>query len=285
MKPPVSIVTPYRDARRFIASFVDALKSQTFQDWLCIMVNDGSSDGGPALLADLVGHDSRFLLINNTISKHGRGPASARNCALALVGSDLVAFCDIDDFWHAEKLQKQLDFHWSNQLDLSVSAYARFLDGQQARPPQSLVCPPAQLQLRDLLGRNPIPMLTVILSTELARSGFAQVPHEDFLFWLDLFKARPNMRYGCLPEVLAFYRLHPSSLSSRKIAMPLWAYRVFRNFGQSRQRSFVYLCFWLFDHFRDQLGLWKREFIIGNSIAELQEKPPLRLSQGELSSS
>jgi len=285
MKPQVSIVTPYRNARRFVALFVDALKRQTFQDWLCIMVDDGSSDGGPALLEDLVGHDSRFLLIGNTIPKHGPGPASARNCALPLVDSDLVAFCDIDDFWHPEKLQRQLAFHLSNRLDLSVTAYARFLEGQQARPPQCVVSPPAQLDLRDLLGRNPIPMLTVILSTELARAGFAQVAHEDFLFWLDLFKARSNLRYGCLPEVLAFYCVHPSSLSSRKIAMPFWAYRVFRNFGQSRVSSVIYLCFWLFDHFRDQLGLWKREFIIVDSIAELQERPPLRLSQGESSSS
>ena len=285
MKPQVSIVTPYRNASRFVAPFVDALMRQTCQDWLCIMVDDGSSDGGPALLADLVSHDSRFLLISNTIPKHGPGPASARNCALALVGSDLVAFCDIDDFWHPEKLQRQLAFHLSNQLDLSVTAYVRFLDGRQAWPPQCVVSPPAQLDLRDLLGRNPIPMLTVILATELARAGFSQVAHEDFLFWLDLFKARPNLRYGCLPEVLAFYCVHSSSLSSRKIAMPLWAYRVFRNFGQSRERSFVYLCFWLFDHFRDQLGLRKSETMIGDSIAELLEKPPLRLLQGESFSS
>ena len=76
MKPQVSIVTPYRNASRFVAPFVDALKRQTYQDWLCIMVDDGSSDGGPALLADLVSHDSRFLLISNTIPKHGPGPVT-----------------------------------------------------------------------------------------------------------------------------------------------------------------------------------------------------------------
>lgn len=274
MNSLVSVITPYRNAKRFLPGFVDSLRSQTAQDWCCIMVNDGSSDGGPELLSDLVADDSRFLLISNTNPKHGPGPASARNCALALVQTDYVAFCDVDDLWHPEKLQRQLRFHRSNQLDLTVSAYARFIDGQLDQPPQRIVCPPENLAFRDLFGHNPIPMLTVILSADLARTGFSEVAHEDFLFWLDLFSARPSIRYGCLPEILAYYCIHQKSLSSRKAVMPFWAYRVFRNSGQTRSQSVYFLILWGIDHFLQRVSAWRRPRVVRTSVRNLLAKPP-----------
>ena len=283
MKPLVSVITPYRNAKRFLPGFVDSLQRQTAEDWTCIMVDDGSSDGGPAFLAELVADDPRFQLIINTNLKHWPGPASARNCALTFVQTDYVAFCDVDDLWHPEKLERQLNFHCSNHFDLTVSAYARFIDGQIDQPPQRVVCPPAELVFRDLFGQNPTPMLTVILSADLARIGFSEVAHEDFLFWLELFKSRPSIRYGCLPEILAFYCIHQRSLSSQKAVMPFWAYRVFRNSGQSRHRSLSSLFFWSIDHILNRLLALSGSVGVRLSIGELLVMPPLHLRRGESS--
>ena len=239
------------------------------------MVDDGSSDGGPDLLGDLVADDHRFLLISNINEKLGPGPASARNCALGLVNTDYVAFCDVDDLWHPDKLLHQLKFHRSNNLDLSVSAYARFIDGQLDQPPQRIVCPPDKLVLRDLFGHNPIPMLTVILSADLARTGFSEVAHEDFLFWLELFRAHPSIRYGCLREILAFYCIHSNSFSSHKPVMPLWAYRVFRNSGQARCRSAYFLVLWGMDHLRGRIGALMSPEVLTTPIRKLLAMPPL----------
>jgi teichuronic acid biosynthesis glycosyltransferase TuaG len=283
MKPLVSVITPYRNAKRFLPGFVDSLQRQTAEDWTCIMVDDGSSDGGPAFLAELVADDPRFQLIINTNPKHWPGPASARNCALKRVQTDYVAFCDVDDLWHPNKLERQLEFHCTNNLELTVSAYARFIDGQLDQPPQRVVCPPTQLVFRDLFGQNPIPMLTVILSADLARIGFSEVAHEDFLFWLELFKGRPSIRYGCLPEILAFYCIHQRSLSSQKAVMPLWSYRVFRNSGQSRRRSLFSLFLWGMDHILSRVLVLGGSLGVRFSIGELLVRPPLLLRQGESS--
>lgn len=281
MKPIISVITPYLNAKRFLPGFVLSLQSQTLPGWICIMVDDGSSDGGPALLAELVAGDSRFQLTTNTSSKHWSGPASARNYALGLVQTDYVAFCDVDDLWHPEKLERQLNYHSSNNLDLTVSAYARFIDGQLDLRPQRVVCPPPLLVFRDLFGHNPIPMLTVILSADLARIGFTEVAHEDFLFWLELFKKCPSIRYGCLPEVLAYYCIHKSSVSSRKLIMPIWAYRVFRISGQTRLRSLFSLLLWAMDHILSRALINRRFACVTLSVNELLARPPLRMQPGE----
>lgn len=253
MKPVVSIITPYKNAQVFLARFVASIKAQTRTDWICIMVDDGSTDNGPYLLSQIVSGDSRFILLKNTSKKTWPGPASARNFALDTVATPLIAFCDVDDLWHPTKLELQLAFHLESKLDLSVTAYARFFNDRPDTPLNVYVCPPCHLSLSKLGGRNPIPMLTVIMDADLARAGFLQVPHEDFLFWLELFRSKPLIRYGCLPIVLAYYCIHENNLSAQKAIMPFWTYRVFRQFGESRVSSSFHLLSWTIDHLASKI--------------------------------
>ena len=275
MQPVVSVITPYRNAEKFLPRFVLSLQSQTRTDWVCIMVDDESSDNGPNLLRNIVFGDSRFHLIKNTFSKSWPGPASARNCALAMVCTDLVAFCDVDDVWHPEKLERQLSFHIANHLDLSVSAYGRFLDGDLSYPLRSIVCPPSKLLPGALNGKNPIPMLTVIISTGLANIRFQQTSHEDFLFWLEILRSYPKLRYGCLPSVLAFYCIHETNLSRSKLLMPVWTYRVFRRFGKSRISSLRSLLSWMMGHFFSQLQATRNTHYLSTSLADMLAQSPI----------
>lgn len=279
MNEEVSIITPYRNSAKFLPRFVASIQSQTRTDWVCLMVDDGSTDNGPHELRQLVSGDPRFLLLTNGFLKTSPGPASARNYALARVKTKLVAFCDVDDIWHPQKLHHQLAFHSLHNLDLSVSAYARFSDKQMDQPPVQLICPPQKLSLKNLKGKNPIPMLTVILSTDLAHSGFQQIAHEDFLFWLDLFRSQPSLRFGCIPLVLAFYCVHNDNLTSRKLNMPLWTYRVFLRHTQSKTKSLALLGHWLIAHIYE----WFLHPLIKKpgklAISQLLEMPPLHLRQ------
>lgn len=285
MEALITIITPYRNASKFLPRFVSSIRSQTRHDWTCLMVDDNSTDNGPTELLELVADDPRFCLVKNTFPKSGPGPAAARNCALALVNTALVGFCDVDDLWHPRKLEHQLLFHLSNNLDLSVSAYGRFLHDRPFDPLKALVCPPSELHLSDLYGRNPIPMLTVIMTSELASFGFRQVPHEDFLFWLELFRANPSLRYGCIPNVLAFYCIHSNNLSSQKVSMLFWTYRVYRNFGFSRTASLVLLSYWMSDHLFGRLFTSILPNFTNPSVTDLLAMHPLHLEQDESSSS
>lgn len=279
MKPLVTIITPYRNSLKFIPRFVSSMQSQTWNDWNCIMVDDDSTDNGPLKLQQIVTCDPRFRLYKNTNLKSGPGPASARNYALDYVDSPLVAFCDVDDLWHPRKLEMQISFHLSNDLDLSVTAYGRFINGKLAEPLKALVCPPANLDLANLRGRNPIPMLTAMISTDLARHRFEQVPHEDFLFWLEIFRSNPTIRYGCIPTVLAYYCIHRDNLTASKAIMPIWVYRVFREFGDSRLSSIHYVNRWISAHMHTQFRSCFKTKPNHASLLYLLGAPPLLLTQ------
>lgn len=272
----ISIITPYKDAERFLPAFVEMLQAQTYTDWTCLLVDDGSIDSGPLLLSRLAETDSRIIPLRRPGLKRGAGPAEARNFALLSADSPYIAFCDIDDLWHPQKLEQQLRFHTTNHLQISVSGYCRFHES-----PPALVsdwrCPPAALSYSRLLMANALPMLTVIADRSLIDRPFPLCRHEDYSLWLDVFRRWPRIRYGCLPYALAFYRVHDANLTKRRWEMFVWVHGVYREHGISAFCRVPLLLCWGLIQFR----IYARRVLPGSrrsmSLNSLLEMPPVLL--------
>src|SRR5690349_14339630 len=103
----VSIVTPAYNAARYLPATIDSVLAQSFQRWEMLVVDDCSRDDTREVVAAYAARDSRVRLIQQ--AKNG-GPARARQAALDHAGGRFVAFCDSDDSWLPEKLERQLAF-------------------------------------------------------------------------------------------------------------------------------------------------------------------------------
>lgn len=248
--PEVSIITPFRNAEIFLPDLVHTLQKQTFRDWECLLVDDRSSDRSAEVLTRCSEGDQRFRQLPMP-AEHGtngglRLPARPRNHGLAHVRSPLVAFLDCDDLWHHYKLEHQLAFHRAWKLDLSVTAYGRFRTIGQ--PLKAVRCPPERLVLEQMRRSNPIPLLTVLIRAELLEGGFPLVPHEDYLLWLNLRRDQPDLRYGVLPSLLAFYRLHAANYSRHSLQVAAWTCGVFRRHGLNHASALRKLVLWGYSH-------------------------------------
>lgn len=235
----ISIITPYRNARRFLPGLTDTLQAQTHRDWECLLVDHGSSDGGGALAADLVANDARFrcLVLASPDVKCVCGPAMPRNLALDQRRGEWLCFLDVDDRWHPQKLERQLAFHRRHNLDLSVTAYGRC--GMRDRDFLTVRCPPSILPLARLQRSNELPMLTVMLRSALLDSWqgqpslrFRRYHHEDYGLWLRLWRQQPHLRYGCLPELLAVHFRHGTNLTAKRLLTVSWLYQMHRADGR-----------------------------------------------------
>ncbi len=274
--PQISIITPYRNSAGFLPSLVRNLQQQTFQDWECLLVDDGSEDRGAERLARCCAGDARLRLLPlpQPAADTQRLPARPRNHALSQAHSPLLAFLDSDDLWHPRKLELQLAFHRAGDLDLSVTAYGRFRGVDQAL--MAVRCPPSRLSLARMRRSNPIPLLTAMVRAELLGGGFPPVPHEDYLLWLDLRRDRPDLRYGMLPLVLAFYRLHAGNQTRHRSRVVGWTYRVFRRHGMDPLAAATHLLGWGSCHLRQSL----HERLLGarrapdGTVEELLQLPP-----------
>ena len=282
--PTVSIVTPYFNAASYVSEFVDMLRRQSYQNWTCLLVDDNSTDSSTMLLRSYVNGDSRFQFFSTSPFPSSPGPSASRNLALDHVKTPLIAFCDIDDLWHPQKLELQIQFHCIHQLDFSVTSFARFDNASDAVI--SLHSPPPFLSYTKLLHRNCIPMLSVLCSSRLLRDGlrFPICRHEDYLAWLNVFRNASDIKYGSCPYLLSFYRVHSDNLTSNRLAMIWWVSAVL-----SRHSLNIFHYLWLITRWSagvlvERISSLRRPFSSNLLVHELLVRPPLRLPLVESSS-
>jgi glycosyltransferase involved in cell wall biosynthesis len=100
----VCIVMPVYNGAKTIELAIKSLLFQTYTNWNCVIVNDGSTDETKVILDKLT--DIRFKIIHLDKNK-GRG--NARQVCLDNSSGDYLAFLDADDFYHPDKLKLQVD--------------------------------------------------------------------------------------------------------------------------------------------------------------------------------
>ncbi|MBR2801295.1 MAG: glycosyltransferase family 2 protein [Erysipelotrichaceae bacterium] len=98
----VSIVVPVYGVEKYIRNCVLSVKAQTFPDFECLIVNDGTKDNSIAVAREAVGDDERFLFLD----KPNGGLSDARNYGLERVKGEYIFFLDSDDTIDPTLLEK-----------------------------------------------------------------------------------------------------------------------------------------------------------------------------------
>ena len=101
MTSEVSIVVPVYKGVRFLREALESVKAQTFSDWECLCVDDGSRDGSGAVLDEIAADEPRIRVFH----RENGGTSVARNFALAQAQGRYVAFLDEDDVYHPRMLE------------------------------------------------------------------------------------------------------------------------------------------------------------------------------------
>lgn len=99
----VSVVIPTYNRKAFLSRAIQSVLVQSFPRFELIVVDDGSTDTTPALLAALDDPRVRYLRIAHS------GVARARNRGIAAARFEWFSFLDSDDTWHRRKLEAQID--------------------------------------------------------------------------------------------------------------------------------------------------------------------------------
>ena len=103
----VSIIMPTYNCAKFIGETIDSIQAQTYSSWELIIVDDCSEDNTKEIVENYMNLDKRIKY--NCLEKNS-GAAIARTTAMNLADGEYMAFCDSDDIWINNKLEKQLMF-------------------------------------------------------------------------------------------------------------------------------------------------------------------------------
>lgn len=128
----VSIIVPVYNVEKYIQRCVDSILEQNYQDLELILVDDGSPDNCGAICDGYAKKDSRVHVIH----KKNGGVSSARNAGLDQANGEYVTFCDSDDFYEPQWIEKLIAAMESCNADV-VRANSTFFHDDIA---QNSVC-------------------------------------------------------------------------------------------------------------------------------------------------
>ncbi len=206
--PAVSVIIPSYNLGEYIGETLRSVKDQTFEDWECIVVENGSSDNSKEVIREFVSLDARFKLIPLLSNI---GVAAARNMAMQRCFGKYILCLNADDL---------IDPHYMEQAvaaleeDPSLNVvYAKadcFGDGASWDLPD--------FDMGTMLARNCIYVTSFFRKQEhdlYYGKGFDTDfvnGFEDWDFWLGFFESLPQEPHVLqLPEVMFHYRTRPGS--------------------------------------------------------------------------
>lgn len=236
MNIETSIITPIYNAELYLEETLNSILFQTYNNWEAILINDNSTDSSLEIAKKFAQLDSRFKIINKSASG---GAAKARNSGIEMAQGRFIAFLDSDDIWLPEKLDVQLSFMKSNEIDFSFSSY-HFIS--EAGSVTNKVEVPIKVTYKQLLNSNVIACLTAVYDTKNLGKVFMPdiLKRQDFGLWLKITK-RGVTGYG-IQKSLAKYRLRTGSISHAKFNTLLYTWDLYRKVeGLSFIRSLKYI--------------------------------------------
>ena len=210
--PRVSILLPVRNEEEFLPEALLSLSRQTISSWELVVVDDGSTDATPAILADVATRDKRVRVVPSP----GRGLVAALNAGLAECRAPLVARMDGDDIAHPRRLELQAALLDADPAtSLAACAFRHFPRPQLGTGMISYEAWQNTLTsheaiLRDLFVESPFVHPSVMFRKDavLAIGGYRDMGWaEDYDLWLRL--AAAGARFARLPQTLFFWRERP----------------------------------------------------------------------------
>lgn len=219
----VSIITPTYNSSQFIENTINSIILQTYTDWELIITDDCSIDNTLKIIKEFANKDKRIKIFR---LKQNSGPGAARNNSLKNATGRYIAFCDSDDMWHPDKLEKQLKFLHDMDLPFTFSSYQKIDENGVLG---SVINAPGSVSYNELLKTCPIGCLTVIYDTSKIEKAYfpeAWKRQEDYGLWLKIFKKIDSTKG--MNEALAYYRERTNSVSSNKWSTARDHYRVLR---------------------------------------------------------
>ena len=118
----LSIIIPTYNSASVLPKALDSIVCQTFTDWECILVDDGSPDRSGKICDEYAEKDKRFRVFH----QENAGVSAARNKGLDEAKGEYVNFVDSDDWVETNALEEYIS-HMSDDVDFVVSGFQNII--------------------------------------------------------------------------------------------------------------------------------------------------------------
>lgn len=219
--PSISVIIPAYNYGQYLIDALKSVSEQSFTDWECIVVDDGSTDDTRALVeAFITGHpqqEFRYVHIPNA------GTSAAKNTGIELARGMYIQFLDADDLLSPDKLAVQAAIIESQDCALVFSKSVFFRDGAQQHDlveqyPKGFLAERSlegAALLTALIRNNVITISSPLVHKDLIiQAGKFQTDlknNEDWLLWFNIALLKPIFIFEGDDSACSKIRIHGNS--------------------------------------------------------------------------
>jgi cellulose synthase/poly-beta-1,6-N-acetylglucosamine synthase-like glycosyltransferase len=208
--PEIAVIIPAYNAGASLARAIDSVFAQTYPNFRIYVIDDGSTDNTPEVLAS---YSNRIVSVRQTNARQG----AARNHGIRLSNSPYIAFLDADDEWLPTKLDRQIEvMRQDASIGLIYSDCTTSGTGPHAGSHFARVGVPAggrvfESFLRSCNVFTPTAMVRRACLDDVGVFNESLAVGEDYNLWL---RIAARWQVAVVPDALAIRHSAPASLSA-----------------------------------------------------------------------
>lgn len=214
----ISIIVPCFKQSHFLDDCLKSVIEQTYQDWECFIINDGSPDNTEEIAKKWISKDNRFKYVY----KENGGLSSARNAGMEISQGEYIQFLDSDDVLDKNKLEVSMEIvaNLSNNVEnIVITNFRMFIDNPLNSKKPFCQLNPELFNFRDILlkweNNFSIPIHCGLFHTNLFNNF--QFPEElkakeDWIMWMHIFQKKIHVSFVDKP--LSYYRINPDGMTN-----------------------------------------------------------------------
>ncbi len=213
MKPLISIIIPTYNRANLISETLESILTQTYTNWECIIVDDGSTDETKKVVEEYIKKSNRFQYHHRLVNTI-KGANACRNYGFELSKGEYIKWFDSDDIMYPSMLEKQI-YSFVEKVEVSVCKLNYFDFEQGVSRKENKIF--SNYLIEDYI----IGKVTFYISGPLWKRNFIEKQTDlfdesitnldDWDFNLRMLYQEPSIVY--LEEPLIQYRIHETSLS------------------------------------------------------------------------
>jgi len=116
MNPLISVIVPSYNSEEYISETLLSVKHQSYLDWECLIIDDGSTDTTKIIVDKIIQQDKRFKYFY----KENTGLSDSRNYGISLARGEFVQFLDSDDILFPDKLSISIKQYYSKNSNNTI---------------------------------------------------------------------------------------------------------------------------------------------------------------------
>jgi glycosyltransferase involved in cell wall biosynthesis len=221
----VSFLLAVYNGAAYLAEAIESILAQTYTNFECIIVNDGSTDASPQIIAEYAAKDSRIVVLN---APQNQGLIASLNWGVATAKGEYIARLDADDIALPHRLATQVAYLAANPEVVLLGTGAEIID-EKGNFLHTQHYHKAQEAMRvHLLFHNIFIHSSVMVKTAILREfPFQNEDYlaEDYAVWL---KIAEKYKVAMLYDALVKHRTHETNITKVKYERHLQTvYRIF----------------------------------------------------------